>query len=155
MKKNTVELTGPSLDYAVAMAKSMKVFCKDYGENQKEIFAFLPVDGIAVEEIPANLIRFRPVSGSQGDDIIDEEGIATRRHSNGKWYAMMSSDLGDSQSPSWSETTYRGAVRFGPSAHQFHPRTQRATGSTRREAALRCFVLTKLGAQVDVPKELQ
>jgi hypothetical protein len=154
MKKKTITLQGVALNYAVAVARELQICIM--GLKDKEIF-------VQVAEVESTDqgnavfgegVLYTPSTGSQGDDIIDEFGIATRRHSSGKWYAILSVDLGDSTSPSWSETTYKGGKRYGTLSYEVTPRIQTASGDTRREAAMRCFVLSLLGDEVSIPKSL-
>lgn len=137
-------LTGVQLDYAVGMC------ALEYGVIEEGGVIYT-----ATESGNRN-VRFNPSSSpQQAGEIIDREGIATRKHSSGTWYAMAMDDVGDGTSPSWNENTYRNAERFGPLSHQVNPRRQRFTGPTFLVAAMRCFVSSKLGATVELPAKLK
>lgn len=87
--------------------------------------------------------------------IIEREGISTRKHSgSGRWYAMSMADSGDNSMVRWVEFTPHGGERFGAYSYQVHKRRQRFDGETMLEAAMRCFVATRLGEKVAVPAEL-
>lgn len=86
---------------------------------------------------------------SQGGPILDREGIATRRHSNGTWYAMLSSDLGDGERAQWCQYTFKNAPIASGTSRQV-----RFEGPTPLIAAMRCHIASKLGYEVDVPEEL-
>ncbi len=80
--------------------------------------------------------EFRPTMAmtTAGDDIIDRELIGTDAgdgsfKGNKKWQAWM------------------------PGEQVFLAKDE-ITGATRREAAMRCYVLSKLGAEVEIPGEL-
>lgn len=150
------ELSGTALDYAVALAEG--------GTNlQFDTVAtyWITINGkdLALARGWAASMSFAPSIGSAGDAIIDREGIATRRASTGVWYAMMSAHLGDGEHASWCKTSAKDGDRYGPHSYQVHKRQVRFEGATRREAALRCYVASKLPADgkdptVEIPKEL-
>jgi len=79
----------------------------------------------------------------QGGPIIEREGIPIRKHSSGTWYAHM--NLGDGERAQWHKHEWvtskvQKQVRFD--------------GPTPLVAAMRCYVASKLGDEVDVPEEL-
>lgn len=136
MKIKTSELTGAALDYAAAMAE---------GIAEKHItFDHNLTHPLILSGIQAYWPTF---IWSQAGPIIEREGIATRR-SKGVWYAMLSDDLGDGERAQWTEYTWRNA----PSPNR--NRQARFRGETQLVAAMRCFVASKLGNEVDVPDEL-
>ncbi len=93
-------------------------------------------------------------SSLMGLRIVEQAGIATRRHSqSGTWYAMSQADIGDGTSPSWAEFTARGGERYGVYSYQVHKRRQRFDGETMLEAAMRCYVASKMGSSIEVPAE--
>lgn len=89
-----------------------------------------------------------------GAELLEREGIATRRHSSGRWYAMLSTDLGDGQRADWSEWTARGGERVGPGWDQIRKRRQRFDGDSVLEAGLRCYVASVRGEKMEVPEAL-
>lgn len=94
------------------------------------------------------------IDGSQGLKIVDREGISTRKHSkSGKWYAMSMDDTTDNTTVDWCEFTTRGGVRYGSQSYEIHKRKQRFEGSSLLEAALRCYLYTKFGREVEVPSQ--
>jgi hypothetical protein len=90
---------------------------------------------LAEGTLPASFDDWRPtwpnyVNGPGGDDIIDREKIETR------WIVMDAEGGGHWLAANLFTDTYG------------------YTGVTRREAAMRCYVASKLGAEVEVPEEL-
>lgn len=80
---------------------------------------------------------------SFGGPIIEREGIPIRKHSGGTWYAHM--NLGDGERAQWHKHEWttsktRKQVRFD--------------GPTPLIAAMRCYIASKLGDEIDVPEEL-
>jgi hypothetical protein len=67
--------------------------------------------------------------------IVEREGIATRRNTHGLWYALPSSLLGDRASAHWNKEKC-------------------CTGPTPVIAAMRRYVASKLGNEVEAPEEL-
>lgn len=84
----------------------------------------------------------------QGGPIKEREGIATRR-SKGKWYAMLSSDLGDGERAQWCKFTFIGVPKGASTS-----RRCLFDGETELQAAMRCYVASKLGDTAEVPDEL-
>ena len=140
----THELEGAALEWAVAMC-----------------------EGRAIDIGPDGRIWHSPEHGESGDEatyltwtfagpIIDREGIAMRKHgASGAWYAMALADIGDAERPQWCEFTAQGGQRHGKFSYQVHMRRQRFEGATALEAALRCYVASKLGESVELPAELR
>lgn len=85
---------------------------------------------------------------AQGGPIKEREGIATRR-SKGKWYAMLSDDLGDGERAQWCKYTFKGVPKGASTS-----RRCRFEGETELQAAMRCYVASKLGDTAEVPDEL-
>lgn len=132
----TADLTGAALDWAVGIAQGWM----DSGDG------YFIVPG---EKLVTATSSYCPSSEwSLAGPIIEHEGISARKHSSGTWYAMARADVGDGQRTQWCEFTYRGDERL------VHPRRQRFSGSTMLEAAMRCYVASKLGASIEVPAEL-
>ena len=126
---HTSNLIGPALDWAVAKCEGFIEDGNTPCEHGYEQFAF-------------------STDWTQGGPIIDREGIATRKHSGGTWYAMTSLDLGDGERAQWCEFSWRGVPSKGKA------RKARFSGPTRLVAAMRCYVAFKLGDTVQIPKEL-
>lgn len=137
IKLSTAELTGKALDWVVTSIEM----------NRR----------IAAGELVKSWVEEAVLSGSQADpyssdaswgsEIVEREGIATRRDSKGTWYAMTQRDLGDGERAFWTEFTWRDVS--GPGK-----RRQRFRGSTQLEAAMRCYAASKLGAEVEVPTQV-
>jgi hypothetical protein len=148
MKMKVQALLGASLDWAVALARF------DDGR------AVSPHCGnsVVVETAPGSGVQFRfnpSANREQGGEIIESEGIATRKHlASNRWFAMSSADLGDAQTADWAEFTARGGKRYGVYSYQVELRRQRFDGPTQLVAGLRCHVALRLGDVVDVPDEL-
>lgn len=129
MKIKTRELKDRALDYAVAVAEGHKpVVCRSYtaAEEAKGIRRYYISLGLDYKEgITVDYYpRYSPSTGPAGDDIIDREKIGT-------WYRTGSG---------WCAAQHGVFSEF--------------TGRTRREAAMRCWVMSKLGAEVEIPEEL-
>lgn len=152
MKIKTADLIGRLLDWAVAVSLGGTGLWYDTVGTW-----WIKVDGKdrALSSGWSEAQNFNPSTNwAQGGPIKEREGIATRRHSSCTWYAMLSSDLGDHARPEWTEFTMRGGKRYGKASYEVHPRQQLFKGDTELIAAMRCFVASKLGDEVDVPKEL-
>lgn len=159
------DLTGDALDWAVAVARGAVL------ENKHDAFRRIAKGAWSDEKLEQQLAamtnapvivndlhgNFEPIpafstSREHGGLIVEEEGIATRRHSkSGVWYAMLSSDLGDTESANWAETTSRGGHRYGVFSYEVRPCRQRFSGDTLLAAAMRCYVASKLGEEIEVP----
>ena len=83
-----------------------------------------------------------------GGPILERERIAIRE-SKSKWYAMTSADLGDGERAQWVQFTFRNVPKTASTS-----RRCRFTGPTPLIAAMRCYVASKLGDEVEVPEEL-
>lgn len=136
------QLSGPALNWAVAL-------CLGYDELDiwhTGAITSRANNGIVTTHCYDSFL----MAGS----IIEQEGIATRRHSqSGRWYAMSQADIGDGVSPSWAEFTAHGGERYGVYSYQVHKRRQRFDGDSLLEAAMRCFVASKKGSSIEVPIE--
>jgi hypothetical protein len=157
MNIKTHELIGPALDWAVAAALN-----KQWKED-RVIKVCQREPGtpfwIERENSPGSVPyfhRFCPsVDRLHTMEIIEREGIALRRHAKtGNWYAMLSSDIGDGTIARWDEMTVRGGERYGVESYAIRKRRQRFDGATPGIAAMRCYVASQFGAEVDVPDEL-
>lgn len=140
MKIKTVELTGPALDWAVERIEIAKMLAD--GEHVK---------GWWVEEKQTNPSPYS-TDCLFGWPVIEREGIAIRKHSSGTWYAMLSTDLGDGESAKWSKV--KPGTRYGKLSYEVNRVQCRFEGPISLIAAMRCFVASKLGDEVEVPDEL-
>lgn len=128
----TIELTGRALDYAVALAEGWTNLHLHTPRGMGDIEPYLVMDytrddGKVSWEALGDMGY---VGGSEGDDIIDRERISTQAEHGTRWLAFT-----------------------GPRLGEYKPRSVQY-GATRREAAMRCFIASKLGDEVDIPKEL-
>ena len=110
MKIKTQDLTGPALDWAVALAAGYKP--RVY--STQSIRAELPTGGVIAPFMPG----FR---WAQGGPIIERDGIDI--YQSGVWVAEIGGN----------KTT---------------------EGPTPLIAAMRCYVASRLGDEVDIPEEL-
>lgn len=144
---NTQDLTGAALDWAVAIAEGLVATIKHNGVE------YVDASGISYGGVGQQ--DWTPSTNpAQGHPVIEREGIATRKHSSGKWYAMAQADVGDGQRADWNEFTWRNAPRYPDYPHEQYQRRQRFSGSTMLIAGLRCLVAARLGPTIDVPQEL-
>jgi hypothetical protein len=154
MKIKTKDLTGAALDWAVATCEGYTLTTD--GINQLvEKDRRLTILGTCTtgQGIPCG---YSPSSyWSQGGPIIERESIAWRKHTvSNNWYAMTSADLGNGTIARWDEMTARGGERYGPESYAVRKRQQRFDGATPLIAAMRCYVASQLGAEVEVPDQL-
>lgn len=123
------KLTGAALDYAVGLCEGFTP-----GSYMKQMSLKYNVEGkVSSISAPINreYVKWSPTILKQGDDIIDREKIETRwcvTDSEGNGYWMAQNILTD---------------------------TYGYSGTTRREAAMRCYVASKLGDEVELPEELK
>ena len=144
MKLKTSNLTDRALDYAVALAegapiKTGAVWIAEFramGFDLTKIFTTqLEPNKSYIGSSALGDFRFGPPvpysTGPAGDDIIDREKISTAwNHGEAHWNANIVEETEDG-----FYTTYD-------------------YGSTRREAAMRAYVASKLGDEVEIPDEL-
>lgn len=128
----TADLTGPALDWAVAECEGLDYWRVDITPTRWTKDVFMP-----------------STDWAQGGPIIERERIATRRHSNGKWFAMASSDLGDGEASKWTRFTFKDVPSSASTSRQC-----RFEGPTPLIAAMRCYIASKMGDEVDIPAEL-
>ena len=128
MKIKTSELTDAALNYAVAVAKGYGHF--DAGEPCEKA-GFFSLNG---HSDCLFLTDFRPSSlWSQGGPIIEDEQIL----------------VGPSPFPTGSDRKFAAGLGCDWDTCTFV-----ATGPTPLVAAMRCYVLSRLGSEVDIPEEL-
>lgn len=140
---HTHELNGRALDWAVAYARALGMV------NGNNMLASKMASAITHDggHYSSDYIW--------GGPIIDEAGIATRRHpTSNKWYAMSQSDAGGDERMNWSECSYNGGERYGTQSYQVNKRRKRFEGETRLVAALRCYVAAIVGPSIDVPQSM-
>lgn len=140
----TAELIGDALDCAVALCEGLNPQWKRTWLGQKNPWWFdnqhmvdeyvhVEADGTISKSIP----KFSSGWAWAGP-IIEREGISVRRESKGGWYAFLN---------------YRN-----PDAKDLFPFTHclgfDAGGDTAIEAAMRCYVTSKLGDVVEIPSKL-
>ena len=129
MKSDTSDLTGPALDWAVAKCEGIPVttsgIYRYLGRVNQELLGY---------QIYFGSVAFKPsTKWSQGGPIIEREQIALNLLFNQAPERLwMASATGGSHSPS--------VVQYGP---------------TPLIAAMRCYVVSKLGDTADVPEELR
>ena len=141
----TSELTGAALDWAVAKCEGWTLVHGRAGDEAKLRFERTDSTGIFRKE------RWElaySTAWAQGGPIIEREEIAARK-SKGKWYAMLSADLGDGERAQWCQYTFRDVPRTASCS-----RRCRFDAPTALIAAMRCYVASKLGEEVEVLDEL-
>lgn len=126
MKIKTSELTGAALDWAVAKCEGGYDLQLRSTYGTKTAWQYTMMD----EEEPERMDKFYLADTSYSTDwslggpIIERENIALYPHGDG---------------------TYEAEVFLNP---------KRGAGPTPLIAAMRCYVASKLGAEVEIPEEL-
>jgi hypothetical protein len=127
MKIKTSDLSDAALDWAVELAKGTFWSANSY-------FCF--TDPVRYDRNPE--YRYS-TEWSQGGPIIETEGIDL--------YCNLVAQP-DHADPAWRKGSWRARYcRMGYRSDMFY-------GPTPLIAALRCFVASKLGAEIDIPEEL-
>jgi hypothetical protein len=122
---NTSELTGAALDWAVARCEGL--LCFGYRTDGKRF---------AVEDSDGQVEGFMPATDwAQGGPIIEREGIS------------LTSYL-DEEDPYWIGSVECRYKDFNATAYY------EEYGPTPLIAAMRCYVVSKLGDTIDIPDEL-
>ncbi len=133
MKIKTSELTGAALDWAVAKCEypnlvwGITVGLSAHAKNL-----------IIIPQLKEPECFWSPSTGwSQGGPIIERENISIRSEEwdKGGWYAFKNFSL-------CLEVPFTHCSAFD------------AGGNTALESAMRCYVASKLGEEVDIPEEL-
>jgi hypothetical protein len=143
MKIKVSEASGKILDYLVAHCDGVVLEFNPMAYNRTIMTRQKSCDlGGGVE------VWSPTTNWAQGGPIKEREKIATR-FSDGTWYAMLSSDLGDGERAPWTKFTFNG-VPFPTTTS----RLCRFEGSSELIAAMRCYVASKLGQEAEVPDDL-
>ncbi len=127
-KVATKDLAGAALDYAVALARGLKPFAfteQDYGQAKHRPLS----RWVGINVNPTGHDRFNPSEvWDHGGPIIEEAFIAVEP---------------------WSRGNKRWAAKILTANSSY-----RTSGPTPSIAAMRCYVLSRLGDEVDIPEEL-
>jgi hypothetical protein len=135
VKVKTAELEGPALDWAVAKAKKMPLVSRGrkWTTDGAATVEYAPwavhpvVDGSGPYVAALCHHTYSPSTDwAHGGPIIEREGIRLHRSVTGQWWA-------------------------GPESDPFRP----VAGATPLIAAMRCFVTSRLGDEIEVPDELR
>ena len=123
-KIKTSELIGPALDWAVAECEKVRTYVRPY-EHTMTGLCILDADLVDMETDDAQELRYSR-DWAQGGPILDRERITIRQ---------------------WTDM---------PSIHAYMPHDGApwGAGPTPLIAAMRCYVASKLGREVEVPEEL-
>ena len=129
MKIKTSELTGAALDWVVAKAegKTPKTQCTSF----RDAFIYRVYLGWSYEHSSSgSIVEYRPsIDWVLGGPIIERERIFVRPKTVGGWRCWIYDGKGE-------------GIKFDQH------------GPTPLIAAMRCYVASKLGDEVDVPEEL-
>lgn len=124
MKVKTSELTGPTLDWAVAKCDGKNADCEIHASN------------VLYGRATSGFVQYHPSTNwSQGGPIIEREKIDTAYTIDG-WYANM---------------YWRGQDNTVGAGDSYRCG---GDGPTALIAAMRCFVASKFGEELEVPDEL-
>ena len=120
----TAELTGPKLDWAVAECEKVRTYVRPC-EHTMTGLCILDADLVDMETDDAQELRYSR-DWAQGGQILDRERITIRQ---------------------WTDM---------PIIHAYMPHDGApwGAGPTPLIAAMRCYVASKLGREVEVPEEL-
>lgn len=147
MKVKTAELTGAALDLAVSRASNPKGRdgCGGF-ERDAEGFLFDPL----------NECRYSPSTDwAQGGPIIERESITIicaevfDSDCKGLWRKLWAAEQGGQHSPYECYEDQHYAPRYEIDASSC------CYGPTPLIAAMRCYVASKLGAEIEIPDELK
>jgi hypothetical protein len=139
----TSELTGAALDWAVAKCEGRTIKPDPMGNGDGSYWIWEETPSPKGGIIPSKSVYWRIGYGyapstnwSQGGPIIEREGICLRKEPDGSgWYAVT-----DGKNFLDGRCCAAGASDGG--------------GDTPLIAAMRCYVASKLGDEVEIPKEL-
>jgi hypothetical protein len=135
----TSELTGAALDWAVAKCESIEVS----GNKRGLIFNALLTLG-HISRGQSSHQAYSPSSNwAQGGPIIEREGIDLQCHL-GYWASSLWPNKPTTVTPVNAAKYRIGRIKL----------SIRANGPTPLIAAMRCYVASKLGDEIDIPEEL-
>lgn len=135
MKVKTNDLIGPALVWAVAILEFPKGSygggADHYSGNNNERWIRVPD-----KENRTYVLAKYPTDWAQGGPIIERESLCVgRKHQADTNYC----EVNDPAIDCWARTTAGGHLSYGP---------------TPLIAAMRCYVASKLGDEIDIPEEL-
>lgn len=148
MKVKTSELTDAALDWAVAKCEGLNPNTDPERRRQ-----FVGYPGFAEANGFGYGIKQYSSDWSHGGPIIEREGIST---------IFVSGDLGEPKSY-WVATANQQAWQYGYGPYheqdeerslQIHKSECLFFGPTPLIAAMRCYIASKLGDEIEVPEEL-
>lgn len=126
MEIRTSELTGTALDWAVAKCEGVSIFAVTWcGLPERYKLTYIPKRSKVYIYSPST-------NWKQGGPIIEREGIEIRK--GNPLFFPKGNERGDYYEPLWL-------------AAKMH-------GQTQLIAAMRCYVASKLGDEVEIPEEL-
>lgn len=133
MKIKTIEMTGAALDWAVAKAEGMDIdgpsviICKVYRDDE------------GLEWV----VQWEPTTNwAQGGPIIERENISVNRYTHSE---VTESGQEIYRKDGWTAFTTATAYWMTP---------KRAYGPTPLIAAMRCYVMSRFGDEIEIPQEL-
>ena len=132
MKINTSELTENALDWAVAKCKGMDIEIRPAGACGRRLYVL----AAASDRTPWTLVwqGWSPSTDwAQGGEIIEREKISLE--------FMLGA--GDAGADVWVATRYE------------RPEFAEEQGTTPLIAAMRCYVASKMGNEIEIPEELK
>ena len=127
MKVKTDDLTGIALDWAVATCENL-IMCDIIARMALQI------------DFEGNKFYTPSKDWAQGGPIIERELYKVTQNMGGTWSAQIKY-----RAPYYSPT-----YDYDIGKDAYH----NAHGKTPLEAAMRCYVVSKLGSEVDIPDEL-
>lgn len=142
----TAELTGAALDWAVAQAE------KDSDEG---IFYDEDYDSMGFYDHDDVFCPYQPSSSwAQGGPIIERENITVIRANSTyqerknipQWFAETSQWVGHAADESYEHQSMEPTFMISEDGGYY--------GTTPLEAAMRCYVASKLGDKIEIPEEL-
>ena len=136
MKIQTQSLTGPALDWAVATCEGFVNLHRRALSRYVEMKGYeVPTFVLAMDKGGPGWVEFDDLDydrdWSRGGPIIEQESIGIQ----------MAYPAEDGKPALWYAAAFATSVKAPPRAH----------GPTPLVAAMRCFILSRLGEEVDVP----
>lgn len=122
------ELTGVQLDWVVAKCEAQALL--DPHNNEWEYCWNLLGDNSGDYYSPST-------NWAHGGPILEQEGIELRKNLQG--------------TPVWAACFYETRVAFDGKSRHYHSQN----GPTPLLAAMRCYVMSKLGYEIEIPEELK